>query len=253
MALGDYNSVFGPFGNVFDPAMGRVMATNPEALIPQFVQQGIAPPVQTASLAGLTGGNAPTASDISSEGALPSANPPPVFPSPAVPPRPGTPSATGVMEDIGKLRLPTPLGLEPSAAASAESMAPGASAPSDFYDLPGGGMNATATPPTESPTPGFDVPLPRPRPDTEEQAAKGGGGGGAKGASDAAKTLAAALTGIKAPPAPPQPQLRPHSEKGGAAMQGNPIASLLAQYLSGAAGPTGAQALRLGQTVGGGR
>lgn len=236
MALGDFDSVFGPFGNVFDPAMGRVMASNPEALIPHFVSAGIAPPSGT-----LAGSESPYAQP----------NQPPMFPPPAVPPRPGTPSAGGVFQEM----FPGPKGgwFPPAGgieAAPTEPMAPSGGTSSDYYDLPGGGTTPATAPATTEPTPAPGIPLPPERPSTTEATAKGGAAKPQGG--DATKKLVDALTGVKAPPAPAQPQLRPHSERGGAAPQGNPIASYLAQILGGGGGGAeAARALRLYQAVGG--
>lgn len=54
--MADFSNVFGPFGPALDPAMGRILSTNPEALIPFFAAQGISPPKDPTKLASLGGG-----------------------------------------------------------------------------------------------------------------------------------------------------------------------------------------------------
>lgn len=80
-----------------------------------------------------------------------------------------------------------------------------------------------------------------------------GGDARNKGPASAEETkkISDALSGVRAPPAPPTPRLHPEVGRAGAFPQGSPIASFLASVLSGQA--SGPELIRLLQAVPGGK
>lgn len=260
----DFSSIFGgmtsPMGA--SPSMGRLLQQTPEAIIPALIAAGVEPPQdQSAEPEGQLHSAPPIPM---MPGAQPPAMPPttdPLLPQStpllgqAYPPMPqfSGPPTTPRVPTMGEFFHPAAPPVVPSAAPNPnapEPMAPGANAPADWYD----------SPPAEQPAPG--IPLPPSRPDNLGTAvsAKSGGGGGGKAAGskaatdDAAKKLTDALSGVRAPAAPPQPQLRPEVARAGSSgggNQNNPLVALLTALLAGGGGQGGAAPYRLNQAVGG--
>lgn len=290
MALedGDYSGAFGGggFSDFLDPAMGRILAENPEALINHFAAAGIPPPgpqfaenfaprfdsaypppITDASPApmippsGSIGGPSPYEQPASAYGPQsPERNiwdsiisgmqksqaagerattgQPPLQPGKApdrVPQgEPGRvpPTALG-QSDVGVTTGPNPVApLVAPQAAAPEDNTEGPYTPSTQYATVAGG---TGEPGGETAALPARDPRKAAAEDTKDSAL--------------AKTVSA-LAGVKAPPAPPQPQLRPFAGDRAAAIPAtSPIAALLAGVLAGS--PGAAQQLRLAQAVGG--
>lgn len=276
----DFSSIFGtpsPMGA--SPSMGRLLSHNPEAIIPALIAAGVEPPDNQEPMGPLHSAPPipmmPGAQAPAEPSTTPSLVPPsvpmagqptpglPAFSTDAVSPYPtgpienpgGAPPAGkpnyGPMQEridyvkslLGGFGLGSP---QAGAAPSGPPMAPGANTPTDWYDVPQ----------TEQLAPG--VPLPPPRPANLGEAVAGKDGSGSKAAakpssaSEAAKKLTDALSGVRAPAAPPQPQLRPEVARAGSSGgQGNNLAQLLAILLGGGRSEGGSGPYRLSQAVGG--
>lgn len=284
----DFSSIFGGMGPMgASPALGRLLQQKPEALLPTLIASGIEPPPdQSAEPTGqlhsappipmMPGAQAPVApptTDPLVPPSIPMAGQPvpglPEFSTNAIPQYPASPlEVPGGVSPSGKPNygpmqeridyvknllggFGLPVGPPTTTAASPQPMAPGANTPSDWYD----------SPQQEQPAPGIPLPPARPQNLGESVSAKGGGGkGGGKAAGskeavgDAAKKLTDALSGVRAPAAPPQPQLRPEVARAGAAgggSQNNPLVTLLTALLAGGGGQGGNAPYRLNQAVGG--
>lgn len=282
MALedGDYGGAMGGFSDFLDPAMGRVLAENPEALINHFAAAGIPPPgpqfaenfaprsdaaFPSQGVVGDQNIYGPAAAAKTATSEFPLVPGTEGVPSYQGTPSPGTPSLSQRIEAWGTRQVPQGTEASPTSPKRipTESIkAPDRVAPSEPGPVPpearGGPVADETTPgPTMVPytvapgAPGVSadvggetnrtaaLPSRDPRKPAPPEEAK----------ADAAK-LVSALAGVKAPPAPPQPVLRPFAGERPAAIPAtSPIAALLASVLAGS--PGAAQQLRLAQAVGG--
>jgi hypothetical protein len=291
------SDIFGPFSN-FDPAMGRIMAQNPEALIPHLAAAGVPippqqepqpsfqdrfgaadpssrPPSATPFIpsSGSLGGESPYAQPAT--GFAPEAPPSgpdpgygklgqqiwdrfgpnsPMTAPPTMPPLTGAegtaynPSLSGKTQDR----------VEPSG--------PGRVPPTALHDMTG-----VTTGPNQAP-------LVAPSAQAEEDnrvanepytpsprlASVEGGGSTATPTSDPRKAAATedskkddtmkralgAFSGVKAPPAPAQPQVRPFMERPPSFPTSSPIIAALSEMMSGKPSPS-LNALRLLAATGG--
>lgn len=239
----NFDSVFGAGDPTsMSPALGRLLAQNPESIIPQLVALGVEPPQ----------GPLPTY-----EGATPTESIPPSEPLPPGS-TPGMPQlSTPAKPNYGEMQPKIDAAknffgglLSPAASAPPPQMAPGANAPADWYDVPLLAPSATAgqapaASPSLSEATGAGGGVPTPRADPRKAA----GGTTEASAKGAGKGLLDALSGIKAPPAPPTPVLRPETGRGGAFPQNSPIAALLAAFMAGGKAEQ-PNVLRLGQAIG---
>lgn len=281
MALedGDYGGTFGGFSDFLDPAMGRILAENPEALINHFADAGIPPPgPQFAENfaprfdASFPPAQTDAAPMIPASGSVGGPSP---YEQPASAYGSQSPQRSiwdSIMSGVAKSQA---AGAAAAAAPPVPAKVQDRVAPGEPGRVPPSALNQnTAVPDTLAPLVVPQQPLAA-EPDTSEgsytpstQYATVAGGTGEPGgdtaalpqsdprkaaadtkSSDLAKTVSA-LAGIKAPPAPPQPQLRPFAGERAAAIPAtSPIAALLAGVLAGS--PGAAAQLRLAQAVGG--
>ena len=295
MALEDYGDTFNP-NQFLDPALGQMLAQNPEDLIPHFAAAGIPPPgpqfaenfgprfdAASPPAIGATNTMVPESPLVPQSGTIGDQNqyaPPPGAP-PAAPPPSGSimdsirrgyekataPPGSGpnrYLPPTAPVPLPQPAPgsrpkipdrvpegergrVPPTALGQSEPAAPlvpQAAAPDSDISDPGyrrGYQTAEVAGATGEPT-GRTAAVPAEDPRraaaTEETTA------------DKAKKAVGALSGVRMPPPPPQPQLRPFAgERPVAQPANNALIALLSQAIQGH--PGAAQQLRLLQSVGG--
>lgn len=215
-------------GGFYDPALGNILATNPELLIPQWAAAGIRPPQSMTPEGELLPGMQESGVTFSTPGAT------------------QTPAPATAPHDIVRQML----GFPPANAA------PAAAAPMPAWP----GMSPLPTPQPEPVTdfgirPGFPLVAGAPG----GAPAYGGAGSEpqtqtsgpiAKEPADATKAsgLARALSGVKAPPAPAVQKIDSPRIPGASALPAqSPIVAMLAQAL--ASSRQVPDLLRLGQTI----